>query len=96
MSPSLPALQKQHVGAPSTCSLQTETGRVGGHPERVRVAGEERRDQKDDGGGGCGCPEAGGLCRAGGHWEAEGMSPQDCSRQFLLEGWEEAARATFG
>lgn len=46
---------------------------MGGHPERVRVAGEERRDQKDDGSGSRRCPEAGGLCGAGGYREAEGM-----------------------
>lgn len=46
---------------------------MGGHPERVRVAGEERRDQKDDGSGSCRCPEAGGICGAGGYREAEGM-----------------------
>ena len=86
VSPSLPALKKQHLGALSTCSLQTETCRMGGHPERVRMAGEERRDQKDDVGGSCRCPEAGGLRGTGGYWEAEGMSPQHCSRQFFLEG----------
>lgn len=47
---------------------------MGGHPERVRLAGEERGDQKDDGGGRCGYPDAGGLRRAGGYWKAEGTS----------------------
>lgn len=50
------------------------------------MAREERRDQKDDGSGSCRCPEAGGLCGAGGYREAEGMDPEDCSRQFLEGG----------
>ncbi|KAM7321093.1 LOW QUALITY PROTEIN: hypothetical protein ACRRTK_020346 [Alexandromys fortis] len=62
--------------------LCQETCRMGGHPERVRLAIEERGDQKDDGGGRRGYPDAGGLHRAGGYRKAE--APQMAQRYPFL------------
>lgn len=53
---------------------QTEACRMGGHPECICVAREERGNKKDDGSGRCGYQAVGWLCGTGGCWKTEGMS----------------------
>lgn len=62
---------------------------MGGHPERVSVAREERRDPQDDGGGGRRHQAAGRLCAAGGHRDPEG-GPWG-RMGALLRGWQDLA-----